>query len=170
MLLPYLDEKRGSMNTSEELQRVFEADQDDRRGGNVALIDWEKVGARDRVREARVKELYMSGLLSTGEDYYHAAMVLQHAPEEEDFLLAHSLCIVSISKGEMRAKWLAAATLDRFLMRIKRPQQFGTQYSCDSLEGPMTLYSTSEQITDALRGEFDVPPIAEAIAREALMG
>lgn len=166
MRASYLNEQH--MNTSEELKMIFEADQDDRRSGKVSLIDWEKVGARDRAREARVKELYRDGLLQTGEDYYHAAMVLQHAPAVEDTLLAHSFSVVAISKGERRGKWLAAATLDRSLMRMNLPQQFGTQYSASSLGEPMKLYETSEQVTDLLRAELDVPPLSEA--SERLMG
>jgi hypothetical protein len=46
----------------------------------------------------------------------------------DDYLLAHELCVVAIGKGEKRARWLAAASEDRFLMALKRPQRFATQY------------------------------------------
>jgi len=55
-------------------------------------------------------------------------MILQHAEAPEDNLLAHELCVVAISKGNFEAKWLAAASEDRFLMRIDRPRRFGTQF------------------------------------------
>lgn len=55
-------------------------------------------------------------------------MVLQHASRPEDYLLAHEFCVVALAKGEKSARWLAAATEDRFLMNLKRPQRFGTQY------------------------------------------
>ena len=57
-----------------------------------------------------------------------APMVLQHASRPEDYLLAHEFCVVALAKGEKSARWLAAATEDRFLMNLKRPQRFGTQY------------------------------------------
>ena len=43
-------------------------------------------------------------------------MILQHGGEPEDYLLAHELCVVAIGRGEERAKWLAAASEDRFIM------------------------------------------------------
>src|SRR5436190_1379819 len=66
-------------------------------------------------------------------DYYRAAMILQHGDVAEDYLLAHEFCVVAISKGDARAKWLAAASEDRFLMNIDRPQRFATQFRCDGL-------------------------------------
>ena len=69
--------------------------------------------------------------LYTGADNYYAAMILQHGEKPEDYLLAHELCIVAISKREAKAKWLAAATEDRFLMMIGHPQRFATQFRAD---------------------------------------
>src|SRR5262245_4013054 len=97
---------------NEELARLFREDQDDRK---ATAIDWSAVEPRDRKREARVKELYNDNRLQTGADHYHAAMVLQHGRAPEDYLLAHELCVVAVSKGEERARWLAAASQDRFL-------------------------------------------------------
>ena len=54
--------------------------------------------------------------LQTGADCYHAAMILQHGGEPEDYLLDHELCVVAIGRGEERAKRLAATSEDRFLM------------------------------------------------------
>jgi hypothetical protein len=96
-------------------------------------------------------------------------MVLQHAPAPEDYLLAHELCIVGISKGEERAKWLAAASEDRFLMSIGRPQRFGTQYRKERPEAPFQLYQVDPGVTDELRRAFNVPSLAEAKAREEAM-
>lgn len=70
----------------------------------------------DKARLTRVKQLYISNGIHTSADYYHAAMILQHGTVCEDYLLAHELCVVAISKGEERAKWLCAASEDRFLM------------------------------------------------------
>ena len=71
---------------SEELRRLMVEDQADRQS---KAIDWAAVAPRDRARLARVKELYASGTIRTAEDYYHAALVLQHGEAPEDFLLAH---------------------------------------------------------------------------------
>ena len=49
------------------------------------------VAPRDRARQSRVKVLFAANGLTTANDYYHAAMILQHGDAPEDFLLAHEL-------------------------------------------------------------------------------
>lgn len=155
---------RSALEDNEELIRLYKEDQADR--APRQSIDWKVVGPRDQARLKRVEELYAQGRLHTGADYYNAAMVLQHGSAPEDFLLAHEFCVVAISKGEMRAKWLAAASEDRFLMNIGRPQRFGTQYRSDG-QGPIRLYEVGPSVTDGLRRALNVPSLAEAKAREA---
>lgn len=153
-----------------ELTRLMDEDQADRNRGDAKSIDWKIVGPRDAARLKRVKELYAQNKLQTGGDYYHAAMILQHGDVAEDFLLAHELCVVAISKGDRRAKWLAAASEDRFLMNIDRPQRFATQFRCDGLPNcEYRLYKLDAGVTDELRKGLDVPSLAEAKAREASM-
>ena len=148
----------------EELARLYKEDQADRRPPAGKEIDWSVVGPRDEARLKRVKELYAAGRLKTGADYYHAAMVLQHAAVPEDYLLAHELCVAAIAKGEERGKWLAAASEDRFLMNIGRPQRFGTQFRVSGPDGAWELYKMDEGVTDELRKALDVPPLADAKA------
>src|SRR5258708_34282421 len=96
-------------------------------------------------------------------------MVLQHSGKPGDFLLAHELCIVAIGKGEEQAKWLAAASEDRFLMNIGRPQRFGTQYRADKPNDPFRLYKVEDGVTDELRLAFKAPTLQKAKEREAQM-
>ncbi len=147
---------------SGELARMFAEDQGDRTPQPAGPIDWDVVGPRDSVRLARVKQMCRSQRLSTGMDHYHAAMILQHAHEPEDYLLAHELCIVAVGKGVEQAKWLAAASEDRYLMNIGRPQRFGTQYRIDGTDGKWSLYDVGEGLTDGVRRGFNVPPLYEA--------
>ena len=151
-----------------ELARMYAEDQSDRR--DAEKIGWEKVSERDALRLKNAKTIYRGDGLKTGGDYFHAAMILQHSHEAEDYLLAHELCIVAIGKGEQRAKWLAAATEDRFLMDIGRPQRFGTQYRPEppGSDGPIRLYKVDDGVTDGLRREFKAPSLAEARAKEAI--
>lgn len=157
------------LKNNEELARLFREDQSDRTNKEGKPIDWNVIGPKDRVREARVKELYSTNQLQTGADYFHVAMILQHGNTPEDYLLAHELCVVAISKGEERAKWLAAASEDRFLMSIGHPQRFATQYRSDGPESPMRLYQVDPGVTDELRQALKVPRLAEAQKREAEM-
>jgi hypothetical protein len=161
-----------AMQTSkdnEELANLYQEDQGDRTPPNGKAVDWTVVGPRDKARLARVKELYTQNHLHTGADYYHAALILQHGDAPEDFLLAHELCIVAISKGNRNGRSLAAASEDRFLMNIGRPQRFGTQYRADPITAPFRLYRVDSGVTDELRRALDVPSLAEAKAREVEM-
>lgn len=147
-----------------ELQRLYDEDQAERAPGKT--VDWSAVQLRDEARQERVKGLVAAGLISSGADYYHAAIVMQHSNEVEDILLAHDLYVIAISKGEARAKWLAAASLDRFLVRTGRPQRFGTQFGSNHPSRPPRLAPVDPTIPDQLRRELDVPTLDEARAKE----
>ncbi len=148
----------------------MDEDQADRTRDDAKSIDWKIVDPRDAARLKRVKELSAQNQLQTGGDYYHAAMILQHSEVAEDYLLAHELCVAAISKGDARAKWLAPASEDRFLMNISRTQRFATQFLCDGPpNGEYHLYKVDAGVTDELRRIMMVPSLAEAKAREAEM-
>jgi hypothetical protein len=150
-----------------ELARLFTEDQADRQPGNGRAIDWVTVQKRDKARLDRARELYQQDQLRAGADYYHAAMILQHGGEPADYLLAHELCVVAIAKGFERAKWLAAASEDRFLGSIGRPQRFGTQYNKPGPSAPYRMAPVEDGVTDALRREYAAPTLEQAKAREA---
>ena len=80
------------------------------------------------LRRAHVRELLEAGQLKTGEDFHDASLIFQHGETADDYLLAHVLAVEAVIKGDDRSKWMAAATLDRYLQLIKQPQVFGTQY------------------------------------------
>ncbi len=149
-----------ALTASLELQKLFKDDQADREPAPGVNVDWEAIGLRDEQRELRIKELIAAGVLVSGADFYHAAMVLQHAPTPDDALLAHDLCVIAIGKGEKRAKWLAAASMDRFLIRVGRQQRFGTQAQ-STWSRPPQLVPVDPNVSDALRREFDVPDLAD---------
>jgi hypothetical protein len=86
---------------------------------------------RSRYRE-QVQGLMRSGKIQSAKDYYYAAFIFQHGQKPSDYLYAHVLAVTAVSKGLHAAIWLSAATLDRYLESIQRPQVFGTQYGVDS--------------------------------------
>lgn len=153
---------------NQELARLMDEDQADRMPPAGKSIDWKIVGARDDARLKRVKELYSQNQLRTGNDYFNAALVLQHSSTPEDYLLAHELCVVAISK-KRGIESLAAASEDRFLMSIGRPQRFGTQYKSEGANQQYRLYKVDAGVTDELRRIMMVPSLAEAKVREAEM-
>jgi hypothetical protein len=163
---------------NEGLARMEQEDQADRTPSALKSYDWTVLARRDDARLARVKELFQQNKLQTGNDYFRAALILQHSMAPEDYLLAHELCVVAISKGKpndgaLDARGLAASTEDRFLMSIDRPQRFGTQYRVEDENAPVKhykLYKTDSGVTDSLRSLMNVPSLAGAKARKAEMG
>ena len=157
-------------NDNAELKHLYDEDQADHQPAYEGKpVDIPALSRRDDERERRVKELYAADQLHTGPDYYNAAMILQHAPTPDDFLLCHDFCVIAIGKGEPRAKWLAAASMDRFLVSVGRPQRFGTQYGAARPGFPVRMSPIDTSVTDRLRMELGVPPLAELKQKEAKM-
>src|SRR5262245_45596908 len=150
---------------NQELVRLFSEDQGDRQPKDAKAIDWRVVRRRDEVRLKRVMELYRAGELRTGWDYFHAAIILQHGRRPEDYLLSHELCVTAVFNSGAKekadwvsaAKWLAAASENRFLLYIHRAQRFGTQ---SRQKG--RLAKMDEGVTDELRKVWHVPTLAQA--------
>jgi hypothetical protein len=143
--------------TNAEMTAIFEADQADRSGGVSAAIDWRAVTPRDVARRARVRALLDAGALASGDDYYHAAFVFQHGSEPGDYLLAHSFALIAAARGRPDATWIGAATLDRYLQAIGRPQIYGTQYSTPRGRPATQDPYDRALISDALRAALSVP-------------
>ena len=90
--------------------------------------DWQAIAERDRQRQSAIRALLAKGQVETGREYYFAALVFQHSSSAEDLTLAHVLAVTAVIQGNKSARWLAAATLDRYLQTEKQPQVFGTQF------------------------------------------
>jgi hypothetical protein len=112
------------------VHQLFVEDQADREppGGDLTNLDWSKIGPRDEVRRKQVRALLETGQLKSGLDYREASFVFQHGSQPEDFLMAHILAMAALAKGDQESRWIAAATLDRYLHNIGQKQVFGTQY------------------------------------------
>ncbi len=157
-----------SLQENEELRRMHDEDQADRSAADPKVVDWAVVGTRDRTRRSRVMTLFAEGRLTTANDYYHAAMILQHGDIPEDFLLAHEFAVVAIIKGrnDRQTRWLSAAAEDRFLTKIGRPQRFATEFSSQG-DGPWRLNPVDPTVTDELRRLMGAHSLAEARMQEA---
>ena len=151
-----------------ELLRLYEDDQADR-AVPVDQIDWAAVTPRDQARRRRVDAIIAAGQAKVADDYYHAAMVYQHGDTPDDAGRAHDLALaaVKLDPGHDTARWLAAASLDRQLMYQGKPQRYGTQYK--RLDGVWTVWDVDPTVTDDERAAWNVPPLAEALARAAAM-
>jgi hypothetical protein len=148
-----------------EMTRICDEDQKDRQVEDPSKIDWTVVGKRDAERLQRTKEIAAQGGLKSADDYFHAALVLQHSSGTADFEQAHQWCLkgLELDPDLPAARWLAAATEDRYLMNQGKPQLYGTQFKKDK-DGPWYLYQVDPSITDEERAKWDVPSLASAKA------
>ena len=96
--------------------------------GNISPEEYYRHGD---ARRAEIRKLLEEGKITSGEDFSDAALIFQHGQTSEDFLFAHVLAVEALIRGGSADKWIAAATLDRYLQAVNRPQVFGTQYPAD---------------------------------------
>lgn len=115
---------------------------------------------RDSIRHAKAKEFLAQGKIESGQEYYFVALLFQHSGNPDELMLAHVLAITSANKGYPYAKWMAAATMDRYLHTINQPQIFGTQFKMTAGQWTMEPYSR-EAISDALRAQWCVISLAD---------
>jgi len=162
--------------TSNAIHQLFIEDQEEMPGAanGMSRLSEKEYYARLKLREAKVRALLAAGELKTGEDFKEAAFIFQHGNKPDDCLFAHLLAMEAVIKGSDSAKWMEAATLDRYLQSIGRPQVFGTQYPLDpnlphpvaSSKAPFrtgrTLAPYNEQfLPDSARLDFCVPVLAQ---------
>lgn len=114
-----------------EVQSIVDADQKDRDRdwSKVDPKEWEKVAQADIQRLTKIKKFANAGTLTTGADYFNAALVCQHGDNFEDYALAHelSVCAMILGYEPRTSAWLAAASYDRMLLNMGHRQRYGTQ-------------------------------------------
>jgi hypothetical protein len=147
-------------DVSAELQQLCEEDQADRHGG----VQGQELQRRDTERRQRVDELLSGDLIIAPTDRYHAAMVFQHSTEATDILKAHALASAAAFEGHEKARWLAAASLDRYLKYTKEDQFFGTQFEQDE-SGRWVPGRTDAALTESLREAYSLPSREELMKR-----
>ena len=152
-----------------ELFHIFEEDQGDRAGGDPSKIKWAEVGPRDAKRRERVRQILEAGGAKAAADYFHAAMVFQHGHEVSDYQLCHKLALKAAELGPANKQvlWLAAASKDRELMNLGKPQLYGTQFRTEN--GKWVLYQVDSLVTDEERAKWNVPPLEQARKRAEAM-
>lgn len=111
------------------IHQIFLDDQIDRSHEHSAIACGTSMSERDATRRVLARRLLVAGTVRTGQDFHDAAFIFQHGITPSDYLLAHILAVDSIIKGDGSSKWIAAATLDRYLQAIGQKQIFGTQYT-----------------------------------------
>ena len=147
-------------NSNQELAELIKQDQKDRQD-LMAFRDaklYMNIKRRDKIHQKRVKELVSQNQLYSADDYYNAALIMQHSSEPMDYALAHVLAIIAAQKGKNKSLLLIADTFDRLLLNVKQPQIFGSQYFGKQNQ-PFCVEEPYDKnvLTDEIRKFFDVP-------------
>jgi hypothetical protein len=143
-----------------ELQDLFRADQEERTNHpDHGTPEYWSLRERDAERRKRLENIVESGGLKEPEDYYRASWILNHGESVEEIWQAHVLAKEAVKLGLSRARWLAAATYDRWLMYQGKPQKYGTQIVPDGKR--QRVWDVEPATSDAERAEWDVPSLAE---------
>jgi hypothetical protein len=149
------------------LEDLHAADQKDRQKVYGSTQEIEALKLRDAQRRSELLEMISQGSVNTSNDLYRAAVIFLHGAEPKEFLAAHRLATMSAVNGHRPARWLAAASLDRFLMSIGLPQTYGTQFEHSEEDNRYQLRLPIDDST-VLHFEkrfFDVPPVIERLAQ-----
>lgn len=152
-----------------ELARMAQADQDERAA--------DEGGWDDDARRRRVLELLAQGRVETARDRLHAALILQHTPgsvcegqlrssNPENYLLAHHLAQAALDAGLDEARFLVAASIDRYLAFTEGRQRYGTNRLVDLETGESYLPEIDRSVSDEERARYGVPPL-ETLLQQA---
>jgi hypothetical protein len=147
-----------------EIDTLYASDIEDRN-----QINWDdknevdKLRQKDKERKQKAKELVENGSLISGLDYHHAALIFQHGETTEDYKLAHELADKAVKLGDETAKWLFAATFDRWLLSEDKPQRYGTQFKQNGKRKWELAQPIDLSITDEERAKYKVPPLSDAL-------
>lgn len=165
--------KTGEIDNT-ELANMFAEDQAIRkeiseRGGwakvkddKAFLVRWQ---TEDAARLALTQKLLEAGALKSGLDFYRAAFIYQHGQRPEDYLKAHHLAVIAISKG-YDARWISAATLDRYLQATGKQQIYGTQSKANEVGEYIREPVELGIVSDGERAELNIPALTDEEQRD----
>lgn len=147
-----------------ELIELYEADRRDHAVPRlVGTEDYAAMRSRDARRRERVFAMLAEGSVVEPIDLYRAAWVLNHGDRPEEAEAAYRLAERAAQGGCAEARWLYAASYDRWCMYSGRQQKFGTQFVPDG-QG-YRLWDIDPRTTDEERARFDVPTLAQQLRR-----
>lgn len=145
---------------NEQLKSLFEQDQADHSAGFVyGTSEYFAMRSRDADRRTYVRSIVGQSASLSPDDLYQAAWILNHGDSPADAELAHQLAARSAELGFEAAKWLYAASYDRWCMYRGKLQKFGTQIVPDGVG--YRVWETDPNTTDEDRKRYNVPPISE---------
>lgn len=155
-----LDTSLGTdLEISLRMSELFMEDQAIRHG--IEAENPEDVDQADLYRRVEVLGYIREGKLNSPKSLVWAAFVFQHGNCTDHYLFANKLAKAALDAGEEDARWIYAATMDRYLMSQGKPQKYGTQFTL--VNGNFLLYQVDPATTDEERTAYNVPSLSEQI-------
>lgn len=135
LLRPYNEPLKISADAGENLEYAFKTDQEDRRQLRSYADFFSELKDRDRRRLQQVKEILSGNKELKSLDKFHAAFVLHHSQQSEDYKLAAGLAAAAAKdpalKDVYEVQWLKKAAYDRWMVSIGEPEKYNTQNKLD---------------------------------------
>ncbi len=147
---------------SSEIQKIEQEDQADR-SLPYDSIDWKIVSRRDLKRRIEIASIFAEGCFKDSADYRAAALVYQHGDWADQYYQAFIWAKTAVKLGDESQGWLAAAALDRFLVKSGQKQLFGTQFSRDPNEKIWCIEPLEESFPEARRFEYLKKTLKESV-------
>lgn len=155
---------------SRELAELYRDDQKDQNDPTWTADNDLEFSKRQETRRDRVMQFVTAGQLASAEDWNHAAMLLQHGQSADDYLLAHVLAVPPATQKLPFSEFMSAATLDRFLQHIGRPQIFATQTAgSDPATAPL-MEPFDDSMSNSIRAAYGLAARARPESAEPKHG
>jgi len=150
------------------LRELAREDRDYRNGKEVARTD--------RERQKLVLAFIAQGASMVPEDKFNAALVLDHtgltycdqrlvSKSADNYLLAHYLFTSALESGYKDARYLVAASFDRYLSFTEGYQKYGTNRVVNQETGKEEWVPIDRNTPDSERAKYEVLPLAELLKR-----
>jgi hypothetical protein len=134
---------------NKDLLVLYEADRNERvHQPKVNTPQYKAMRVRDSERREQILQMVANGDLHTANDYYHTVQIMNHGDTPEDAENAHRLALRA-ELGYRPARWLAAASYDRWQMVQGKPQKYGTNFIYDGVKD--RLWDVDAATTDEER-------------------
>lgn len=137
-----------------------------KKGLNTSPLLAIKIYQNDLQRRKSIYSMLDSNLINNPKDLEQAALILQHGLDTNDYLKAHYLALKSVKQGNQSARFLVAASLDRYLIAKKMPQKYGTQSFYNEKTKEEELFPVDPNVSDKERAEWNVTPIKDALKKK----
>lgn len=140
---------------SKELQKLYNADQNERKNIKAFTNNMDKILKADQNRRIRVGEIFGEGCINSASDYIAAGMIYQHGDIPDQYFQAYIWFNEAAKLGNSQAKKLMALAIDRYLVSINQKQLFGTQmFSLSPKQEIFCVQPVEESFPESIRREY----------------